>query len=290
MMAGNFDENTITEAVLARLADAPSPRMRDISQALVRHLHAFVREVRPTQAEWLAGIDFLTSTGQMCSPTRQEFILLSDTLGVSMLVDAINHAGRVGATETTVLGPFYVEHPPEQAPGADISGSQPGERLLFEGTVQAADGSPVADAWVDTWQADADGYYDVQRPGDGTDLNLRARFRTDAHGRFWFRSIVPSFYPIPDDGPVGRMLRLQGRHPYRPAHVHFMIGAPGFQTLVTHVFVAGDPYLDSDAVFGVKQSLIRPLQRQAAGPTPGGHLAEEPTAILGYNFVLAPTP
>jgi hydroxyquinol 1,2-dioxygenase len=285
----NFSEHTITDAVLARLAAAPSPRVRAVSEALVRHLHAFVREVRPTQAEWVEGIEFLTRTGQTCTDTRQEFILLSDTLGVSMLVDAINHPLPGGATETTVLGPFYVAGPPEHALGDDISGGKPGEPLLVEGTVRRHDGAPLAGAWVDTWHSDAEGFYDVQLGDDGPALNMRARFRTDAEGRFWFRTVVPSPYPVPHDGPVGAMLEAQGRHPYRPAHVHFMIGAPGCETLVTHVFLAGDRYLDSDVVFGVKDSLIRALERQAPGTTPAGHPVEKACALLRYDFALAPS-
>jgi hydroxyquinol 1,2-dioxygenase len=285
----NFNENTITNAVLERCASAPSARMKQIGEALVRHLHAFVREVRPTQAEWEAGISFLTRTGQMCSATRQEFILLSDVLGVSMLVDAINHPTSDGATETTVLGPFYVADPPEKPLGADISSGHGGEALFVEGTVKRYDGIAVAGACVDTWHADAEGYYDVQYgEGTTTELNRRARFRTDEQGRFWFRSIVPAFYPIPADGPVGQMLEAQGRHPYRPAHVHFMISAPGCETLVTHVFLSGDPYIDSDVVFGVKDSLICKLERQQSGTTPSGHEIKAPVALLHYDFVLAP--
>lgn len=284
----NASKDTITAAVLARLVDARTPRMRAVSEALVRHLHAFLREVRPTQAEWAEGVAFLTRTGQTCTDTRQEFILLSDTLGASMLVDAINHPLPGGATETTVLGPFYVAGPPEHALGDDISGGRAGEPLIVEGTVRHPDGTPVAGAWVDTWHSDAEGFYDVQL-GDGVpELNLRARFRTDGQRRFWFRSIVPAFYPIPHDGPVGAMLAAQGRHPFRPAHVHFMIGATGCETLVTHVFLAGDPYLESDVVFGVKDGLIRALERQEPGTTPGGHPADIPCALLRYDFALVP--
>jgi len=283
----NFNEETITEAVLARFADAPSPRIKLISEALVRHLHAFAREVRPSQTEWESGIDFLTRTGQMCSPTRQEFILLSDALGVSMLVDAINHPLPMGATETTVLGPFYVDDPPEFPLGANISGGKEGKALFVEGTVKATDGTPIAGAWVDTWHADAEGYYDVQL-SDVPELDMRARLRTDDQGRFWYKSIVPAYYPIPADGPVGQMLAAQGRHPYRPAHVHFMIGAPHFETLITHVFLDGDPYLDSDVVFGVKDSLIRGLGEVGPGTTPEGHEVDETASLLTYHFVLAP--
>jgi hydroxyquinol 1,2-dioxygenase len=279
----NVDEFTITEAVLERVATAPDPRMRQISEALVRHLHAFVREVEPTQDEWAAGIEFLTRTGQMCDDKRQEFILLSDTLGVSMQVDAINHRRPDGATETTVLGPFYVQGPPEFVHGADISGGMSGQKLHVEGTVATLDGTPLADAVVDVWHADAEGGYDVQRPGD---LAGRARLRTDAAGRFHFWTTRPSFYPVPHDGPVGRMLELQGRHPYRPAHVHFMIAAPGHETLVTHVFADGDKYLDSDVVFGVKDSIIRPYTEHGPGTAPDGTVMGERYATLSYDFRL----
>ena len=280
----DVDETTITQAVLNRLTDCPSPRLRQVSEALVRHLHEFVREVEPTMDEWMTGIEFLTRTGQICSPTRQEFILLSDTLGVSMLVDAINHRFAEGVTETTVLGPFYVQGPPERPLGDDISDGTRGEPLLVEGTVRTTAGAPVAGAVVDTWHSDQDGYYDVQR---GHELRLRARFRADGAGRFWFWSIVPSSYPIPNDGPVGEMLHAQGRHPYRPAHVHFKIGAPGHEELATHVFVAGDRYLESDAVFGVKRSLIRELDRLPASQAPEGRALYGPFARMRYDFVLA---
>jgi hydroxyquinol 1,2-dioxygenase len=237
--------------------------------------------------EWMTGIEFLTRTGQICSGSRQEFILLSDTFGISMLVDAINHRFAEGVTETTVLGPFYVQGPPERPLGADISDGAAGEPLLVEGTVRTRAGAPVAGAVVDTWHSDQDGYYDVQL---GDELTLRARFRTDADGRFWFWSIVPASYPIANDGPVGEMLRAQGRHPYRPAHVHFKIAAPGHEELSTHVFVAGDPYLGSDAVFGVKESLIRELDRLPAAEAPPGRALDGPFARMRYDFVLADAP
>ena len=277
------DEESITEAVVRRLDQAPSGRVREISEALVRHLHAFVREVEPTMEEWWAGINFLTRTGQTCSGTRQEFILLSDTLGVSMLVDAINNRAP-GATESTVLGPFYVDDPPRAELGADISGGRHGERLYVDGTVRAADGSRLPGATVDTWHSDTEGYYDVQHDGEAY---MRARFAADGDGRFRFWSVVPSSYAIPDDGPVGQMLQAQGRHPYRPAHVHFMIAAPGYSRLVTHLFVAGDEYLGSDAVFAVKESLVCELERHPPGTAPDGTVLAEPYARLHYDFVLA---
>ena len=284
----NFDEQTITDAVLERVGHAENPRIRQISEAVVRHLHAMVREIRPTQAEWEFAIDFLTRTGKMCDDKRQEFILLSDTLGVSMLVDAINHGSGPGATESTVLGPFYVDGPPELEAGADISLGMEGEPLIVTGTVAAPDGRPLADAIVDVWHSDDDGHYDVQKGGGADAPAMRARFRTDSAGRFHFWTIKPAAYPIPDDGTVGDMLKAQGRHPWRPAHVHFMIEAPGFRKLVTHVFVAGDPYLDSDAVFGVKDSLIREFMPHPAGQAPDGRQVDRGYSHLHYDFGLKP--
>ncbi len=239
--------------------------------SLVRHLHDFVRDVEPSFAEWTAAIEFLTRTGQKCSDTRQEFILLSDTLGVSMLVDAVNHRTPQGATETTVLGPSYVQNPPELPLDTDVSPDLPGEPLFVEGTASSASGEPLAGAIVDIWHADQDGFYDVPLPATERPT-ARARFRTDAEGRFHFWTIQPTFYPIPDDGPVGEMIKATRRNPYRPAHVHVIISAPGHETLVTHVFVDGDPYLGSDAVFGVKQSLIRDFTHEA----PDGHRLAPP--------------
>ena len=285
----NFDETNLTDAVLERVSQGTSPRFCTISQALVRHLHAFVKEIEPTQEEWAAAIAFLTRTGQTCSETRQEFILLSDTLGVSMLVDAINHRHPGETTQTTVLGPFYFQSAPEHALGDDIANGLRGSPLLVEGSVSGLDGQPIAGAVLDTWHTDGNGFYDVQGPDGRAGLAGRARFRTDAEGRYWFRSVVPASYPIPDDGPVGDMLKAQGRHPYRPAHVHFMVGAPAHETLVTHVFLAGDQYLDSDVVFGVKDSLVRTLGHAEPGQTPHGTIVTEPTSVLRYDFVLADT-
>ena len=239
----NLNETSITEAVVEQVSKAKSPRVRQISEALVRHLHNFVREIEPTVEEWERAIKFLTDTGKMCSNTRQEFILLSDTLGVSMLVDAINHRFPAGATDSTVLGPFYVANPPIQELGSDISGNQKGTPLLVQGTVSSTSGNPLSGATIDTWHSDSEGFYDVQRYDAGGDISMRARFITNAQGRFWFWTIVPNFYPIPHDGPVGMMLDQQGRHPFRPAHIHFMISAVGFKKLITHVFIEDDKYL-----------------------------------------------
>jgi hydroxyquinol 1,2-dioxygenase len=284
----NFDERSITAAVCERVGQASDSRTRQISDALVRHLHDFVREIEPTQEEWSQAIAFLTRTGHMCDANRQEFILLSDALGVSMLVDAINHRLPGGATETTVLGPFYVQEPPELPLGANISPGLEGVPLLVTGSVRAADGSPLTGATVDVWHSDGDGYYDVQQLDDDHGLAMRARLRAAKDGAFHFWTIMPAAYPIPDDGPVGEMLAAQGRHPYRPAHVHFMIAAPAHEQLVTHVFVDGDAHLDSDVVFGVKDSLIRPFAEMSAGTAPDGTPVDRPYRHLHYDFVLAP--
>jgi hydroxyquinol 1,2-dioxygenase len=275
----DFDEHNITEAVIASMAQSSDARLKTIMVSLVRHLHDFIRDTEITFDEWRTAIDFLTRTGQMCTDKRQEFILLSDTLGVSMLVDAINHRMPEGATETTVLGPFYVADAPELPQGADISGGVEGEPLTVNGAVCSPDGAPIAGATVDVWQADDDGYYDVQRPELQSPL-LRARFRTNWEGRFSFKSVMPAFYPIPNDGPVGEMLRALGRHPNRPAHIHFMIAAKGYETLITHVFDAESPYLDSDAVFGVKESLIAHFSRDGQ--------SEKAERGLTFRFGLKP--
>jgi len=283
----NFDQQTITEAVLDRIANTPDPRLKQVFASLVRHLHDFVRDVRLTDAEWAYAIDFLTRTGKKCDGNRQEFILLSDTLGASMLVDAINH-GSAASTETTVLGPFYVDNPPEYLLGSDIRSGMKGDPLHVRGRITSTDGKPLADAIVDVWHSDNEGYYDVQQPEKIGGLAGRGRFRTDQDGRFAFWTIKPAPYPIPYDGPVGEMLTAQERHPWRPAHVHFMIEAAGHQKLATHVFVNGDKYLDSDAVFGVKDSLIGEFVFHQSGSTPDGRALSEPYYTLAYDFQLAP--
>jgi len=277
------NEHTITEAVLARLGDAAGPRVKQISEALVRHLHAFVREVALTEEEWAAGIDFLTRTGKLRDEKRQEFILLSDTLGVSMLVDAIAHRLPAGATETTVLGPFYVAGRKEVPLGTNLAEGVPGVPMIVTGTVSAVGGGRLAGAEVDVWQSDAEGFYDVQRRDD---LVLRGQLRTDGAGRFWFWSIRPTAYPIPDDGPVGEMLAAQGRHPWRPAHVHFIVRAAGCRPLVTHIFAEGDEYLESDAVFGVKTSLVRRYEERPPGIAPDGTVRTERFVHLHADFAL----
>ncbi len=281
----DMTEANLTDAVLAKLAGAMNPRFQQVMTSLLRHLHAFVREAELTEAEWFAGIQFLTAVGQKCDAKRQEFILLSDTLGVSMLVDAINHRKATGATESTVLGPFYVPGAPELPNGANLATGLPGEPTLFSGRVLAVDGKPIRGAQIDTWQADAEGYYDVQRPNlDG--MRLRGKFRTDAQGRFWFWTVKPTEYPIPTDGPVGQMLLSMGRHPYRPAHIHTIVSAPGCEAVTTHVFAAGDRYLDSDAVFGVKDSLVVDFVRHEPGVAPDGTKMDQPYCTVQYDFGL----
>ncbi|MGR3436091.1 MAG: intradiol ring-cleavage dioxygenase [Shimia sp.] len=256
-MTRNFTEENATDEVLGRFADCPDPRLKEVSEAVVRHLHALVREVEPTTEEWMAAIEFLTRTGQKCDDVRQEFILLSDVFGVSTLVDAINNRKPKEATESTVLGPFHMVESPPLPNGADVARHGSGEPLVVTGEVRGTDGRTLAGAKVDIWQANEEGFYDVQKPGELPDLNLRGLFTTDEEGRFWFRSVTPSYYPIPTDGPVGEMVLATGRHPNRPAHIHFIGMAEGHEPVVSHLFVEGDPYIESDVVFGVKESLVR---------------------------------
>lgn len=269
----------VTEAVVDSMSGAADPRLRELLTALTRHLHAFVRETEPTMAEWERAIGFLTATGQSCTDTRQEFILLSDVLGVSMLVETLNGHRDPGATESTVLGPFHMTESPVRELGADIDLVGTGEPCVVSGRVLDRDGTPLPGAVLDVWQADAEGYYDVQQPDVQPPGNGRGLFTADAEGRFWFRTCVPSPYPIPTDGPVGELLHATGRHPYRPAHIHFITTADGHEPVTTHIFVAGSDYLDSDAVFAVKESLVQDftetddpsLAREFGVPNPFRH-------------------
>lgn len=249
------EENSV-KAVLARFEDCQNPRLKTVMTSVIRHLHAVVKETEPTLEEWMTAIQFLTATGQKCDDRRQEWILMSDTLGVSMLVDAINHRKPSNVTQTTVLGPFFVEGAPNLPAGADIDLEGKGPPLVMSGRVLDGRGNPIGGASIDVWQSNLEGFYDVQQPGIQPDMNLRARFTSAPDGSFSFRTARPHFYPVPTDGPVGHLLAALGRHPYRPAHIHFLIAAPGFEPLVTHLFVRGDPYLASDAVFGVKDALV----------------------------------
>ena len=266
-MPDYFTEENSAEVVNSRMGSDVDPRIRQIMHSLVSHLHAFIKDVEPTTDEWETAIDFLTQTGQICSDARQEYILLSDVLGVSMLVDAINHRRPDGATENTVFGPFHVEGAPERAMGDNISLDGKGESCLFEGRVLDIDGNPVEGALVDVWSDNADGFYDVQQPSVQPEWNNRGVFRTGPDGRYRFRGIKPVSYPIPDDGPVGKMLERIHRHPWRPAHMHFLVTAEGYEPVTTHTFVEGDSFLESDAVFGVKETLIVPFKRSEVGDT-----------------------
>ena len=255
-----FTEERSEAVVNARMGTDVSPRLAEVMASLVKHLHAFAKDVELTQEEWGLAIDFLTRTGQMCDGNRQEFILLSDVLGFSMLVDAINHRRPSGATENTVLGPFHVAGAPEYSMGTNISLDGKGESCLFIGQVRDIEGSPISGARIDVWCDNADGYYDVQQPGIQPRWNNRGIFVTGPDGTYSFRGIRPVAYPIPNDGPVGKMLTALGRHPNRPAHMHFLVSAAGYETVVTHTFVEGDQWLTSDAVFGVKASLIAGME------------------------------
>jgi hydroxyquinol 1,2-dioxygenase len=249
----DFSVESATAAVVESFADTPDPRLRELLQKLVPHLHDFVRETNLTLPEWEAAIGFLTAVGQRCDDTRQEFILLSDVLGVSMLTETIN--GRDG-TESTVLGPFHLTGSPVRANGDSVDLLGTGTPCVVTGRVLGPDGAPLAGASVDVWQCTEDGFYDVQQPDVQPAGNGRGLFTTDPDGGFRFRTVVPSHYPIPTDGPVGALLAATERHPFRPAHIHFLVSAPGHATLTTHIFVQGSPYLDGDAVFAVKRSLV----------------------------------
>ncbi|MFE0517690.1 intradiol ring-cleavage dioxygenase [Streptomyces sp. NPDC058954] len=259
-MTTDATSTTVTDEAVNSLAGTADPRLRELLTGLIRHLHAFARETRLTQEEWERAVSFLTATGQTCTDTRQEFILLSDVLGLSMLVETINGDRAPGATESTVLGPFHMTESPVRRLGENIDLVGGGEPCAVSGRVLSGDGTPLPGATIDVWQADGNGFYDVQRPDLQPPGNGRGLFTADAEGGFRFRTCVPSPYPIPTDGPVGDLLRATGRHPYRPAHIHFIASAHGHAPVTTHIFVAGSDYLDSDAVFAVKPSLVQDFE------------------------------
>ncbi|MGH3067167.1 MAG: iron-containing alcohol dehydrogenase [Streptosporangiaceae bacterium] len=281
-------EESVTAEVLATFAGATAPRYREVMQSLVRHLHAFAREVRLTEAEWQQGIDFLTRAGHITDDRRQEFILLSDVLGLSMLTVAINAPASAGATESTVVGPFFTDDAPEVPLGGDIAGEAKGRPCYVSGTVRGTGGEPVPGARIEVWESDEDGFYDVQYPDGRTGGRGWLRSAPDGEYRFW--SVRPAPYPIPDDGPVGELLTAAGRGPMRPAHLHFKVEAPGYRTLITHIFVAGDPYLDRDAVFGVKESLITDFAEHLPGTGPDGRRLDGPWSSVAFDIILAPRP
>jgi hydroxyquinol 1,2-dioxygenase len=278
-------EEQLTDLVAASFDGSPSDRYREVLQSLVRHLHSFAREVRLTEEEWQRGVEFLTRCGHITDDRRQEFILLSDVLGLSMLTVGINAAASPDATESTVFGPFFVEGAPEVPLGGDISGGAEGMPCHVSGTVRSTSGEPVPGARIDVWEADADGFYDVQYEGERT--AGRAWLRTGAGGGYRFWAVRPAAYGIPADGPVGDLLAAAGRGPMRPAHIHLMVTAPGYRRLVTHVFVAGDPYLSDDAVFGVKESLVREFERHPPGEGPDGRNLTVPWSSVDVDLVLA---
>lgn len=280
-----FDEKQVTHGVHARFATTKDDRQREIVEAMTVHLHNFIREVRPSQQEWGAAIEFLTEVGHWCKGGRQEFILLSDVLGASMLVDALVHDSR-DATDSTVLGPFYVEEAPQLPQLANLAEGRDGIPLFTEITVSSAAGQPIGDAAVDVWHSDTEGFYDIQREDLAGRASMRGTFRTDETGRLCYWSILPSAYPIPTDGPVGRLLEATGRSPWRPAHVHFKIAAPGYVPLVTQIFVSGGDFLDTDAVLGVKPSLVVDFPQQAPGTAPDGTEMSVEWHTLNYRFTL----
>ena len=280
-----FDEESITAAVLARMAQSPDARFRQVMGSLVTHLHDFVREVKLTEAEWITAIQFLTDTGKTCTDKRQEFILLSDTLGISILVITINHPATGGTTDSTVLGPYYWEGAPELPLGANLAEGVKGEPAFYSGKVLDNSGRPIAGAVLDVWSGDGEGTYDMQMEDD-VGMKARGRIRTDAEGNYSFRSIKPNYYPVPSDGPVGRMLEKMGRHAMRPGHIHMIVSAVGHHPVTTHLFAAGSEYLDSDAVFGVKESLVTAFARHAPGFAPDGSKMEVPYYTVNYDFHL----
>jgi hydroxyquinol 1,2-dioxygenase len=282
-------EQALVERVVASFAETPDPRTKELVEALTRHLHAFLRETRLTEEEWRRAIDFLTEVGHITDDRRQEFILLSDVLGASMQMITINNEAYADATEATVFGPFFVAGSPDVGLGGDVAGGAPGEPCWVQGTVSDTEGRPVPGARLEVWEADAEGRYDVQYGDDR--VTGRGHLHTDDDGSFRFWAVTPTPYPIPDDGPVGELLRATRRSPIRAAHLHLMVEALGYRTLVTHVFPRGDRYLDSDSVFGVRESLLVDVRHEIpTTPTPDGRVVTGPWARIDVRLVLAPAP
>src|SRR5712672_2135922 len=278
-------EENLTDLALKRWEACHSPRLREIMQSLVKHVHEFVREVDLKEDEWLTGMNWLAKTGQLSSDKRHEFILLSDVLGVSMLVDAINHRFPTGSTPSTVMGPFHIDGSPEMPMGADLAEGLSGELCFLVGTIRDLVGNPVAGAHLDIWQADADGMYESQLGSE--EPLLRAIFHTGTDGKYLIRTIAPPGYSIPMDGTVGDLLRETNISHFRPAHIHFLITAPGYETLITHLFKKDARYIDSDVVFGVKEKLIVEFKKHPAGKTPAGDISDKPFVVVNYDFVLS---
>lgn len=287
----NMTEEDLTATVLERYSATPDQRLRKIVASVITHLHAIVRETRLTESEWMKAIEFLTATGQISDDRRQEMILLSDNLGVSSLVDLVAEDQRLGATETTVLGPFYVDGAPERAPGESIAQrrSDGDETLVIHGRVRDLEGRPLAGAAIDVWQTDANGMYDIQDP-DQPEYNLRGLYHADHHGSYQITTIRPTKYPIPTDGPVGELLRATARHPWRPAHVHAIVSHPDCRSLTTHLFDSEDEYLESDVVFAVKASLIKVFALNDDPDAAEQYGVYAPFRELEHDFVLTPSP
>jgi hydroxyquinol 1,2-dioxygenase len=277
-------EANLTDVVRERWKDIPDPRLRQVMQSLITHLHGFVREIEPTQAEWAAAIDWLTRTGQMCSQKRQEFILTSDVLGASMLVDAINHRRPGGTTPSTVEGPFHVPNAPPIAHGGNMAQGCPGVPCFVTGTVRGLAGEPVAGAELDLWQTDGEGLYEDQREVSGP--WMRGLYRTQSDGSYAIRTVAPIAYTIPMDGTVGELMNRTNISHMRPAHVHFAVTAPGYESLVTHLFRRGDEYIENDVVYGVKEPLIVDFVERPPGKAPTGEVMTTPYYEVKYDFVL----
>jgi len=278
---------SLTDEVVTAFDATPDPRLRAILGSLVRYVHDFVRDVEPSMAEWSTAIEFLTAVGQKCSDVRQEFVLLSDVLGISMLIETINDSNAPGSTDSTVLGPFHMTESPLRELGETTDMIGVADPVVVTGSVRNTRRELLSGASIDVWQCDPNGFYDVQQPDVQPPGNGRALFHADADGQFWFQTVMPCHYPIPTDGPVGTLLNATSRHPFRPAHIHFIAAAPGHRTLTTHIFIPDDPYLGSDAVFAVKRSLIGEIG--AVGDDQALELGVPTgTAVLNVDLVLAP--
>lgn len=284
----NVTENNITDTFLGYFSESTDPRLREIMESLARHLHAFAKETRLTHQEWQAGLEILRETGRITTPQRDEFVLLSDVLGLSSLVDMM-HSPDVG-TSSSVLGPFHVSNPPDYPMGADLRGDFGGDVVLVTGRVVDSDGQPIAGATLDIWQTAPNGLYSSQDP-DQDEYSFHAKFTTENDGSYRFTTVKPVPYTVPTDGPVGKLLNATGRHPWRPSHLHYIVEAEGFRPLVTEVFPDDDPYLDEDTVFGVRDDLVMHYQPQAAGSFPAEGLAlsgqvDGPWQLVEFDIVL----